>query len=309
VIDLSRALGGTSPARPGPGPLPVGLVRALELATRRRVDAVMPGDHRAQRSGTGLELERVREYVPGDDVRRIDWNVTARTGQPHVREFVPERHLTTWLVLDVSASMHFGTATRRKRDVAHGVALVLGLLATRRGNRLGIVTFGGPAAVAMPPGTGRRAFGALVDTLRRDDAEEGGGGPGLGRALAQVTASRTRAGIVAIVSDFRGPRDWRAVLQAVAARHEVVAVEISDPREMSLVDVGTLTLVDPETGRMLRVDSGDRRLRATFEREAARERAALAAGLRAFGVRHVVLTTEGQWLPRLVWAMTTRRRT
>jgi uncharacterized protein (DUF58 family) len=288
--------------------MPEGLLRALDVSITRRMEGLLAGDFRSNLLGTGSELAMIRPYVPGDDVRRIDWNVTARTGQPHVREFVPERHLTTWLVLDVSASMHFGTATRRKRDVAHGAALVLGLLATRRGNRLGIVTFGGPAAVAVPPGTGRRAFGALVDTLRRDDAEEGGGGPGLGRALAQVTASRSRAGIVAIVSDFRGSRDWRAALQAVAARHEVVAVEISDPREMSLVDVGTLTLVDPETGRTLRVDSGDRRLRATFEREAARERAALAAGLRALGVGHVVLTTEGQWLPRLVWGMTARRR-
>ena len=129
-------------ARPGPGAMPEGLLRALDVSIGRRVEGLLAGDFRSNLLGTGTELAMMRPYVPGDDVRRIDWNVTARTGEPHVRVDLAERVLVTWLVLDTSISMQFGTADRRKADVAEGVAVAIGHLATRRGNRLGVVTFG-----------------------------------------------------------------------------------------------------------------------------------------------------------------------
>src|SRR5919205_2332524 len=151
-----------TPARPGPGPLSAASLRALELTIARRVDALLAGDYRSAFPGIGSELYQVRQYEPGDDVRRIEWNVTARTGKPHVRVELAERVLVTWLVLDASASMAFGTAERRKADVAEGVAVAVGYAATRRGNRLGTIAFGDAATVERPR-QGRRA---LLDTLR-----------------------------------------------------------------------------------------------------------------------------------------------
>src|SRR5881227_608766 len=151
-----------SPARPGPGPLSAASLRALELAVGRRVDGLLSGDYRSAFAGVGTELWQVRPYEPGDDVRRMEWNVTARTSVPHVRVELAERVLVTWLVLDASASMAFGTAERRKADVAEGVAVAVGYAATRRGNRLGTIAFGADPTVERPR-QGRRA---LLDTLR-----------------------------------------------------------------------------------------------------------------------------------------------
>src|SRR5918912_2376983 len=131
-----------TPERPGPGPMPDALLRALDIVIGRRMEGLLAGDYRSSLLGDGTELAQVRPYVPGDDVRRIDWNVTARTREPHVRVHLAEHVLVSWLVLDTSASMQFGTADRRKADVAEGVAIALGHVATRRGNRLGAVTFG-----------------------------------------------------------------------------------------------------------------------------------------------------------------------
>src|ERR671926_1767964 len=139
-----------TPERPGPGAVPAAFLRALELSIGRRMEGLLAGDYRSVLLGEGTELAQVRPYVPGDDVRRIDWNVTARTREPHVRVQLAERVLVTWLVLDVSPSMQFGTADRRKADVAEGVALAIGHVATRRGNRLGTVTFGDGHPRAAP---------------------------------------------------------------------------------------------------------------------------------------------------------------
>jgi uncharacterized protein (DUF58 family) len=293
-----------SPARPGPGPIADRLVRQLELSLDRRVGGRMTGDHLGMGHGNGLELDRIRPYEPGDDVRKIDWNATARTLVPQVREDVPDRQLTAWLLLDHSPSMHFGTADRRKADVAEGAALVVGRFAARRGNRLGVVTFGaGPEAVS-PPAGGTRGMLGLLRAVATGPAEEGGGETSPAHALALVGAIRTTPGVVIIVSDFRGPRDWIPALTEVAGRHAVIALEISDPREDALVDVGELTLIDPETGRTLRVDTGDRRLRAAFDDAASADRAALASEFRRLNVRHLRLSTDGPWLPALAGGFT-----
>jgi uncharacterized protein (DUF58 family) len=281
-----------TPARPGPGSVTVESLEALELAIARRVDGLLAGDYRSAFSGVGTELHQVRPYEPGDDVRRIDWNVTARTSIPHVRVELAERVLVTWLVFDASASMDFGTAERRKADVAEGVALAIGHAATRRGNRLGLVTFGPEDSRWRRPRQGRRGLLLTLGALRQEPAGSGS----LGQALTLLDGLAMQRALVVIVSDFRGPRDWQASLLRVAGRHPTVAIEIRDPREQELADVGELRLVDPETGRHLRVDTGDSRLRSRFATAARQEREGLVRLLASAGVRHTALSTEGDWL-------------
>lgn len=288
--------------RPGPGPTPVALLRALDLSIGRRIHGLIAGEFRAHELGGGLELAQVRPYQPGDDVRRIDWNVTARTTIPHVRVHVPERALTTWLLLDVSASMTFGTALRRKADVAEGVAIAIGHIATQRGNRLGIVTFGGPTDRRIPPMAGRDGLLATLLTSQREDGSrpEAPSAPDVetsfAKALRFVAAAARRGGLVVIVSDFRGSRGWARALAGVAMRHEVLAIEIDDPREGDLPDVGELTLIDAETGQEVRVDTSSRGLRDRFRAAADEERRSLGAELRRVGAGHVVLSTSTDWL-------------
>jgi uncharacterized protein (DUF58 family) len=289
-------LGEGTPERPGPGPLPPELLRALQLDVARRLSGMLAGDFRSAHHGPGTELAQVRPYVPGDDVRLMEWNVTARTGEPHVRVQLAERVLVTWLVLDTSPSMQFGTGDRRKADVAAGVALGLGHIATRRGNRLGIVTFGDSSPQTVPPTQGRHGLLGLLGTLGREPEPSAVGATSVGGALGRVGAVARQRGIVAVVSDFRGPLDWRTPLLRVLDRHDVLAVEIRDPREQELPDVGELWLVDPETGRQVRVDTRNASLRERFAVAAAEERSGVARVLSALGVPHVVLSTSGDWL-------------
>jgi uncharacterized protein (DUF58 family) len=308
VASNSLLLGSRSPARPGPGPLSDAVLRALDLTVRRRVESLLAGDHRAAVTGVGTELALIRPYEPGDDVRRIDWNVTARTQIPHVRVQVAERALATWLLLDTSPSMTFGTADRRKADVAEGVALAVGHLATRRANRLGLVTFGDRRPRTLPPKQGRAGLLPVLLALREEPEDARVGATSLGEALARTARLARQRALVFCVSDFRGPPDWREPLLELAGRHDVVAVEIRDPREQELPNVGELWLVDPETGRQLRVDTSRRTLRERFGTEAAAERAGLAATLRELGVDHVVLSTASDWLRAFASFLRTREK-
>jgi uncharacterized protein (DUF58 family) len=297
-----------TPERPGPGPMPGPLLRALDLSIGRRMEGLLAGDYRSTLLGDGTELAQVRPYVPGDDVRRIDWNVTARTREPHVRVQLAERVLVTWLVLDASASMQFGTAERRKADVAEGVALAIGHVATRRGNRLGLVAFGEGELQVVQPRQGRVGLIGTLTALHRTDEARAGRATSLAEALVHAAAAARQRSIVVVVSDFRGPHDWRRPLLALAARHEVIAVEVRDPREDTLPNAGTLWLVDPETGRQLRVDTRSARIRERFAAAAAAEREDVTRLLASVGVRHVVLSTAGDWLRRLAVFLRRRRR-
>jgi len=260
---------------------------------------MLAGDYRSAQYGDGTELAQVRPYAAGDDVRRIEWNVTARMGEPHIRVTLAERVLVTWLVLDTSPSMQFGTADRRKADVAAGVAIAVGHIATRRGNRLGITTFGDSAPSTLPPSQGRQGLLGLLEALGREPEQAQVGATSLGDALKRTTAIARQRGVLVIVSDFRGPLDWRKPLLQAMSRHDVVAVEIRDPRELELPNVGELWLVDPETGRQVRADTRSAKLRARFAAAAAEERAEVARTLALAGARHVVLTTSGDWLRSL----------
>jgi uncharacterized protein (DUF58 family) len=290
----------TTPDRPGPGPMPESLLRALEIKIGRRMEGLLAGDYRSSLFGDGTELAQVRPYVPGDDVRMIDWNVTARTREPHVRVHLAERVLVTWLVLDTSPSMRFGTADRRKADVAEGAAIAIGHVATRRGNRLGIVTFGGTDPRALPPRQGRIGLVGLLTALRDEPDEDARpGATSIGEAINRAGALARQRSLVVVVSDLRGPRDWRRPLLELAGRHDVVALEVRDQREQELSNVGALWLVDPETGRLLQVDTRSKRLRERFAAAAAEERAEVARQLALAGVRHHVLSTSGDWLRSL----------
>ena len=306
-VSLPEAVVAT-PARPGPGPMPRALLRALDVSIGRRVEGLLAGDYRSSLLGEGSELALVRPYVPGDDVRRIDWNVTARTNEPHVRVTLAERVLVSWLVLDVSPSMQFGTADRRKADVAEGVAIAVGHLATRRGNRLGVVTFGDETPHTLPPRQGRSGLIGLLSTLRAEPGEAQTGETSLGEALTRTNALARQRSLVVVVSDFRGRRDWRRRLLQLSSRHDVIAVEIRDPREQELSNVGVLWVVDPETGKQLRVDTRSRRLRERFAAAAADERSEVSRALASVGARHVVLSTQGDWLRQLAVFLRRRRR-
>jgi uncharacterized protein (DUF58 family) len=289
-------------SRPGPGPTPEALLRSLDVTVGRRIHGLLSGEFRAHDRGGGTELAQVRPYEPGDDVRTIDWNVTARMTVPHVRVHVPERALTSWLALDVSPSMMFGTADRPKADVAEGVALALGHVASQRGNRLGTITFGGRSDRRMPPSGGRQGLlsallAARNDVLPGDTELIGARSPEA--ALRFLARAAPRGGLVVLVSDFRGPRDWLTTLAAVGARSQVLLVEIRDRHEDELPDVGELTLFDSETGREICVDTSSRSLRDRFARAAADDRASLRRDLRRLAVGHVVLSTSGSWLRSL----------
>jgi uncharacterized protein (DUF58 family) len=306
-VNVGRLLRSTPPERPGPGPLPAEALRALEIDVGRRLHGLLAGDYRSSHYGEGVELAQVRPYVAGDDVRRIEWNVTARTGEPHVRVNLAERVLVTWLLLDTSPSMHFGTGERRKADVADGVAIAIGHVATRRGNRLGVLTFGDRKPVTLPPHQGRTGLLGLLEALQREPEEKQVGATSLGDALRRTAAVARQRGLVVIVTDFRGPLDWRKPLLEVMGRHDILAIEIRDPREQELPDVGDLWLVDPETGREVRVDTRSRALRERFADAAAQERTGVARVLSALGVRHGVLSTSGDWLRAFATFLGARR--
>jgi uncharacterized protein (DUF58 family) len=292
-----------TPDRPGPGPLPDNVLRALDVSIGRRVAGLLQGDYRSNALGRGTELAQLRPYVMGDDVRQIDWNVTARTGEAHVRVQIAERVLTTWLLLDLSPSMTFGTADRRKADVAEGVAIATGHIATRRANRLGVIGFGASEPFMVPPRQGQVGMIGLLQAVRKQPQHQGAGTTSLGDALTTAGKLAGMAKLVVAVSDFRGPRDWRIPLLDLTGRHEVICVEIRDPREEELPDVGELWMVDPESGRQLRVDTSKRKLRERYAAAAAAERAEVAGTIIQAGARHVVLSTKGDWLKTFIAAL------
>jgi uncharacterized protein (DUF58 family) len=287
-------------ARQGPGPLPQPLIDALDVAVTRLVTRLLPGDRRAAGVGPGTELAQLRPYEIGDDVRYIDAAATARTGQPHVRLHVPERALTTWIVLDVSPSMAFGTARRLKADVAEGVALVFGRLGVRRAGSVGLVAFGADAPRVLPPRGAKPGIVALRRMLAEGVAPDGQHDEGgLADALRRVAQLAHRPGLVVAISDFRDQHDWHRAMGSLRLRHSVLAAEIVDPREAEVPAVGHLALVDPETGARVEVDTSNRRVRERFAELERLRRDTLSRELRRLRVEHVTLATDHDWLPAL----------
>jgi len=287
----------TPPGRQGPGAVPGRLVERLGLDVARRAAGLLPGELRAPGAGLGTELAQLRAYRVGDDVRQLDAAATARTGEPHVRLQVPERALTTWLVVDVSPSMAFGSAQRLKSDVAEGAGSVVARLAVRHGGRLGVMFAGGPASRMLPPRSGQGAAAAACELLRRGVAADGASDPrDVARALERVRRLARPDSLVVVISDFRDAVGAKRVLAAIGARHSLVALEVTDPREASLPAVGHLSLVDPETGALVRVDTRQRALRERFACAEAERREQLRDELQRARAEHIVLSTEGDWL-------------
>jgi uncharacterized protein (DUF58 family) len=283
--------------RQGPGPMPNALVEALDLPIAHRAAGQLPGDRRAAGVGAGTELAQLRAYQVGDDVRQIDAAATARTGIPHVRVHVPERTLTTWLVIDVSPSMAFGTADRLKSDVAEGVAQVIGRLAIRRAGRVALLTFGSGRTRLIPPRGSRPALIGLRRTLAQGVGPDGENDPhGLSHALGRLGRIAVQPGFVVVVSDFRGHHDWTTGMGALRMRHSVLAVEVRDPREGDLPAVGRLALIDPETGERIEIDSNHAPLRRRFAEAERQDRERVASELRRLRIDHAVLSTSGDWL-------------
>jgi uncharacterized protein (DUF58 family) len=286
--------------RQGPGPIPHGLLASLDLIVARRASGALPGDRRAAGVGSGTELSQLRPYEVGDDVRQIDAAATARTGVPHVRLHVPERTLTTWIALDLSPSMAFGTRQRLKSDVAEGVARVVGRLAVRRAGRVALMTFGAGPPRLVPPRASKPGVVALHRALDEGVAPDGHHEPhALATALRRVGKVATQSGLVVIVSDWRDQDDWTRALGALRLRHSVLAVEVRDPREASVPAVGRLALVDPETGERVEVDTSRASVRERFAQIEAERRAVVERELRRLQVAHVVLSTDGDWLREL----------
>ena len=286
------------PGRQGPGKVPASAVSPLDLALARRAAGALPGEHRAIGLGTGTELAQLQPYEPGDDPRFLDPAASARTGIAHVRRHVPERALTTWIVLDVSPSMAFGTGDRLKSDVAEGIAQVVGHLAVRRGGTVSLVTAGAPGDRVLPPRGGRGALARLRRSISEGVAPDGAVVHGLAESLGKLRRIARTPGLVVIVSDLRD-EGWERPLRALAVRHATVAVEVHDPREAALPDAGLLHVVDPETGQQVAADTSSPALRRAYARAEAERRAAVAQQLRRAGTAHVPVSTAGDWLREL----------
>jgi uncharacterized protein (DUF58 family) len=281
-------------------------LRTIELDVLKRLDGILQGDYAGFIPGHGTELGEARDYQAGDDVRRIDWNLTARTNQPHVRDAVADRELETTLVVDLSGSMAFGTALHEKRDLAVAAAGAVGLLTQRGGNRIGAVLLEGDAVTRVPARGGRSHLQGIL--LRMLDAPRDGGPVDLSDGLRQADRIARRRGLVVVVSDFLDAGAWDRPLAVLSRRHDTVCIDVVDPRECELPDVGVLTLVDPETGRKRWVDTRSSRLRRRFAEAASAQRGEIGRRIRASGADHVVLSTERDWVADLVMHIARRRR-
>ncbi|MGB9186089.1 MAG: DUF58 domain-containing protein [Solirubrobacteraceae bacterium] len=297
---MTDTLLATPAARQGPGPIAASVIDALDLAVNRLVARSLPGDRRAAGVGLGTELAQLRPYELGDDVRHLDAAASARTGSPHVRLHVPERALTTWVVIDVSPSMAFGTARRLKADVAEGAALVFGRLAVRRAGSVGLVAFGAGDPRVLPPRGSKPGIVALRKALSEGVAPDGRQDPeSLADALRLAGRLAGQPGLVVVISDFRDQDAWERPLGSLRVRHSVLAVEIIDPRESELPAAGHLTLVDPETGALLEVNTSRRRVRERFGELERERRQTVAKELRRLRVHHASLSTGADWLVEL----------
>jgi uncharacterized protein (DUF58 family) len=285
-------------------------LRRLELDVFRRLDGLLQGDHLGLVPAPGTEAGESREYQVGDDVRRMDWAVTARTLVPHVRDTIADRELETWIVVDRSASLDFGTAKFEKRDLALAMVAAVGFLTSRSGNRVGALVLGNDRTFFVPARAGREAMLALlhqVDSVPRPDVARPPAGD-LRAALRTTAKLARRRGLIVVVSDFLTSAEWQPALRALAVRHDVLAVEILDPREIELPPVGLVTLVDTETGRRVEVQTASEKVRARFAEAATRQREAIASDIRGAGAEHVVLRTDRDWLLDLAKYVSARKR-
>lgn len=305
------------PARPAaraPAAAAERLLQRLEWKVIRPLDGLLQGASRTLLRGAGIDLADLREYQPYDDVRHIDWNVTARLATPHVRVFTEDRDMTAWFLLDLSPSVDFGPPGQAKRDLAAGFVGVLARLLQRQGNRVGAVLHDGGAAMGLvlPARGGRGQVLQLLHALTSTPPAPGFTGPPgtteLQRLLSGAQGLLRRRSAVFVLSDFLSTPGWDKPLARLAQRHDVVAVRLLDPLELTLPDMGLLLLRDPETGEQLQVDTHARGFRHRFARLAAQREADLRASLARAGVDTLELSTDDDLLAALLRFMELRGR-
>lgn len=278
-------------------------LRHLDLTVARRVEGLLQGDHRGLLPGPGQTPSEARPYQPGDDVRRIDWNVTARTQRTHVRDTEADHELETTLVVDVSASMAFGTAMGTKMDVALTVAAVYGFASLTGGNRVGAIVLGNDA-VRIPARSGRAHLYAVLGAIA--DAESSAR-LDLTSGLSGAARMRTRRGLAVVVSDFFDSGPWERPMRMLTHRHEVVAAVVSDPRELDLPNVGVVRMEDAETGRQTWVDTASRRFRTAYSRAASERQHDIERRIVRAGAHLMPLTTGRDWVGDIVTWVLARR--
>jgi len=293
--------------RESPSPSePEAILRRLEWTAVRRLDGLLRGDYRTLFRGHGLDLAEVREYQEGDDVRHMDWNVTARLQTPHVREYHQDRDLAAWFLLDLSASIDFG-ARLKKHAVSTGFVTVLARLLTRHGNRVGALLYGDGVETLVPARSGRRHVLHLLHRMMQRP-ERPPQATKLDELLAAAFQVLKRRSAVFVVSDFISEPGWERPLTELARRHDVVAVRVHDPLERELPDLGMITVQDPETGEQLFVDTHDRGFRRRFAEEAAKREAGLRKSFAIAGVDLLELSTEEALLDAVVRFAGLRKR-
>lgn len=303
---MARAAAVSPPTRPpATGDRSGAVLARLQLMVTRKLDGLLQGDYAGLLPGPGSEAGESREYRPGDDVRRMDWPVTARTTTPHVRRTVADRELETWLAVDLSASLDFGSGRWLKRDVAVAAVAALAHLTVRGGNRIGAVVGTGAAAggpgtlLRLPARAGRKEAQGLLRAVAGTEVRAGRSD--LGALVDMLNRPPRRRGVAVVISDFLSPpQQWGRPLRKLRVRHDVLAVEVVDPRELELPDVGVLPVVDPESGELHEVQTADPGLRRRYAEAAAAQRGAIAAELRAAGAAHLRLRTDRDWLLDMV---------
>ena len=282
------------------------ILREMELQIFKRLNGLNSGVHRSPVLGDGTELAEIREYLPGDDVRTIDWNATARTGHPHVRTYESERDTSTFFLIDRSASMGFGTAAQTKEQLLQQVVAGVSALMLRRGDRIGGALFGDTRLAALNFTSGRRAALRLLELLMEVRPEEGRGSR-LDLALDEANMVVRRPSVVVVLSDWLGSGSWKEALTRLAHRHEVIAVEIGDPREAFIPSVGPIILQDPETGRQLELDTSRPELMLAYQQAAEQQIKQRQDSIAASGARHLVVSTDRDWLTDIT-AFLSRKR-
>jgi uncharacterized protein (DUF58 family) len=286
---------------------PESVLLRLDWTVIRRLDGLLQGDYRSLFRGNGIDLAGLREYQPGDDVRYIDWNVTARLDDAYVREYNEDREITAWFLLDLSPSVDFGSleTDRVKRTVLTDFVATLARLLTRRGNRVGAI-FLGPGIDEVPARGGRNQVLHLIERLLAEPPAARGGLTDLGPLLTTGEHVIRRRSLVFVISDFIAAPGWERGLNLLTRRHEVMAVRLTDPRERELPDAGTLILEDAETGEQMVVDTHDRKFRQRFADEASRREQEVAGAFKRAGVEAVSLSTDED-LVRAIVRMATLR--
>ncbi len=282
-------------------------LRTMELSVRRRLDGLLQGNHLGLVPGPGTEPGEARVYQPGDDVRRMDWAVTARMGEPHIRQSVADRELETWVALDLSPSLDFGTAACDKRELAIAGMAAVSHLTSGGGNRLGAVIGTGEQTRRLPARGGaeyaRAVLRQAAETPRAAEATRGD----LAGLVESLRRPPRRRGLAVVISDFLGPTEWQRALRGLSARHSLLAIEVLDPRDIELPDVGTVLLSDPETGKQREVQTTPL-LRREFAAAASAHREQVATALRRAGCAHLVLRTDSDWIADIVRFVVARKR-